>query len=206
MVFADENFDGTNLPDQPVNGCMSAKDCAAACCSTPGCKAFTLNAGTGLRDCYLKSAITHRKNPGATSGVINGTAPPGPAPAPPKPLPPLLPASGYLEAVRDCGCDATGATDTTLRLQACIDRAYGHSLPRAPVLLPSGGYLVSDTIRLVQDNPGPGIKNSIIGDGINVVHGPLSSAHPCRSTDKWQRNEAARAHSGRECFRLWSVK
>ena len=67
----------------------------------------------------------------------------------------------------DCGCDGTGRSDTTARLQACIDRAYtawGFSLPRVPVFLPAGVYAVSDTLVLAQKNPGP-------DDGINVVPG-----------------------------------
>ena len=68
------------------------------------------------------------------------------------------------DAVHDCGCDCTGVTDTTSRLQKCIERAYGHTLPRVPVLLPRGTYLVSDTLTLKQDNPGG-------DDGINVVPG-----------------------------------
>jgi hypothetical protein len=73
-------------------------------------------------------------------------------------------ADGVLDAVRDCGCDNLGATDTTARLQACVDAAYAFTLPRVPVFLPAGTYLVSDTLSLAQENPGP-------DDGINVVPG-----------------------------------
>jgi hypothetical protein len=169
--YPDDNFDGTNVRGGPVR-CTSADCCAAACCARAGCTAFTLNAGHGMRDCYLKSAIAHRHNPGCISGIINGTAPPAPpapphpSPSPPHPSPPVspIPAAGYLDAVKDCGCDATGATDTTLTLQACVDRAYAFTLPRVPVLLPFGTYLVSGTIMLKQRNPGG-------DDGINVVPG-----------------------------------
>ena len=135
---------------------------AAACCANAACEAFTLNAGHGSRDCYLKSHITHRPNPGCISGIINGTRPPPAPPAPPAPTPPAppgpppapVPAAGYFHAVDDCGCDPTGEKDSTAKLQACIDRAYGHTLPRVPVLLPFGVYLISETLTLKQDNPG----------------------------------------------------
>ena len=142
-----DNFDGTNVGGPVL--CADADCCAAACCARAGCKAFTRNAGSGKRDCYLKSAITHRRNPGCISGIINGSAgPPAPPapPAPPHPSPsPPVPTAGYLDAVTDCGCDSTGKTDTTKQLQACVDRAYGHTLPRVPVVLPRGEYLLSDT-------------------------------------------------------------
>ena len=80
----------------------------------------------------------------------------------------------FLNAVIDCGCDPTGKSDTTHQLQACVNRAYGHTLPRTPVVLPPGSYLISDTIRLVQDNPSPldhSRGNALISDGINVVPG-----------------------------------
>jgi hypothetical protein len=101
----------------------------------------------------------------ASSGGAVAAGSAASAASPPSPLspPPLsIPADGYLDAVIDCGCDSTGATDTTARLQQCIDRAYGYTLPRVPVLLPRGTYLVSDTITLKQHNPGG-------DDGINVV-------------------------------------
>lgn len=160
--YPDDNFDGTNLPNQPISSsCTSAAACAEYCCSTPGCSFFTLNAGyntpTGS-DCYLKSAITHRPNQGCVSGIVNGTTPPPPPPPPP------IPQIGFLDAVKDCGCDNSGQTDTTVRLQACIDAAYKYTLPRVPVFLPKGTYVISATITLKQDNPGP-------DDGINVVPG-----------------------------------
>jgi hypothetical protein len=68
------NMDGTNLPRQPVSAnCTTVDQCAAFCCSTPGCKAFTLNSARreGERDCYLKAVISHRHNPGAMSGIVN---------------------------------------------------------------------------------------------------------------------------------------
>ncbi len=153
-LFPNDNFDGTNLPNQPVSSSVtSAAACAALCCAAPGCKFFTLNAGwdtpTGA-DCYLKSAMSHRSNPGCVSGIVNSPPPP--------PLP------RFLDAVKDCGADSTGATDTTAALQACISRAYGFSLPRVPVVLPAGVYLISDTLVFKQGNPGP-------DDGINVVPG-----------------------------------
>ena len=160
-LFPDDNFDGTNLPSQPVSTTTtSAAECAALCCATPGCKFFTLNAGWDMppgADCYLKSAITHRANPGCVSGAVNAPSPPPPPPPSPSPAP--LPP--YLDAVKDCGADPTGAIDATAALRACIARAYGHSLPRVPVLLPAGVYTVSDTLAFKQDNPGP-------DDGINV--------------------------------------
>jgi len=162
--YPDDNFDGTNLPNQPISSsCTSAAACAAFCCATPGCTSFTLNAGYNTpsgSDCYLKSAITHRPNPGCISGIVNGS---GPSPPPPPPPPPI-PAIGYLDAVKDCGCDNSGKTDTTVRLQNCINAAYGTSIPRVPVFLPMGTYLISSTITLMQSNPGP-------DDGINVVPG-----------------------------------
>ena len=62
----------------------------------------------------MKSAITHRNNPGCISGVVNGTTPPPPPPPP-------ISASGFLDAVKDCGCDNTAVNDTTVQLQACIN-------------------------------------------------------------------------------------
>ena len=163
--FPDENFDGVNLPNQPVStSCSTPAACAALCCAAPGCLFFTLNAGSGGRDCYLKAAFTRRANPGAVSGAVNSTLPPPPPPPPPPPSPG---AKRFLDAVADCGCDSTGASDTTARLQACVDAAYGgasYALPRVPVVLPAGVYLVSDTLTFRQDNPGG-------DDGINVVPG-----------------------------------
>ena len=157
-LYPDYNLDGVNLPGQPATTSGTAAACAALCCAAPACSAFTLNAGGG--DCYLKSAIGPlRANAGAVSGVLRGPRPP-PSPAPsPAPAPP---AAGYLNAVTDCGADASGATDSTARLQACIDRAYARSVPRVPVLLPRGVYTVSDTLALTQQWGGP-------DDGINVV-------------------------------------
>jgi hypothetical protein len=138
--YPDDNFDGVNLPNQPIStSCTSAADCAAYCCSTLGCISFTLNAGYNSpsgSDCYLKSNITHRSNPGCISGIINGSSP-SPPPPPPPPIP--IPPGGFLDAVKDCGCDSTGVTDTTIRLQACIDAAYGHTLPRVPVFFTTWG-------------------------------------------------------------------
>jgi len=76
---------------------------------------------------------------------------------------PAAPAAppAYLDAVADCGADPTGATDSTARLQACIDRAYARSLPRVPVFVPRGTYLVSDSLVLEQQFNGK-------DDGINV--------------------------------------
>ena len=158
-LYPDINLDGVNLPNQPVSStCTSASECAGYCCAAPGCRFFTLNAGSGPRDCYLKSNHSApRANPGAISGALNGSAP-----APPPPIPPPG-AKGYLDAVADCGCDGSGAADATACLQACVDAAYGHTLPRVPVRLPAGAsFTISDTLSLRQDNPGP-------DDGINVV-------------------------------------
>ena len=157
-LFPNINLDGVNLPNQPVTTSGTAQECAAQCCAAPACTAFTLNAGGG--DCYLKSASgPPRANPGAVSGVLRGPLPP-PSPSP-SPAPPPPPA-GYLDAVKDCGADPSGATDSTARLQSCIDRAYARSVPRVPVLLPTGTYTVSDTLSLTQQYGGP-------DDGINVV-------------------------------------
>ena len=164
-AFPDDNFDGTNIVGAPNPVVVSTADaCADACCaaSAHGCLFFTLNAGSGPRDCYLKSSHTHRRNPGCVSGVVNGTAPPTPAPAPAPPTPAPPPPARMLDAVKDCGCDPTGASDTTALLQACIDRAYARTLPRVPVLLPAGTYLVSSTLTLKQSNGG-GFE-----DGINI--------------------------------------
>ena len=78
-LYPDVNFDGTDLPNQPVSSTLSTPDqCAALCCAAgPACVGFTLNAGSpGARACFIKSATTRRANPGADSGLINGTAPP----------------------------------------------------------------------------------------------------------------------------------
>lgn len=151
-LYPNDNFDGINLPNQPVASAVTSADaCAEYCCATPGCTFFTLNAGWDTpagADCYLKSSITHRPNAGCVSGIVNAST-----------TPPY-----YLDAVKDCGADPTGAADSTAALQACISRAYGYSLPRVPVFLPAGEYVVSNTLVFKQGNPGP-------DDGINVVPG-----------------------------------
>jgi hypothetical protein len=100
-LFPNDNFDGMNLPNQPVaTDVKSADACAEYCCSTPGCSFFTLNAGYDQpagADCYLKSAMTHRPNAGCVSGIVNSNA---------SALPP------YLDAVKDCGADPTGVSDS----------------------------------------------------------------------------------------------
>jgi hypothetical protein len=81
--------------------------------------------------------------------------------------PPEIPAAGYYDAVLDCGADPTGSTDSTAALNACIVASYAFMRPNntyrgvAPVFLPLGTYLITDTVNLIQQNPGP-------DDGINV--------------------------------------
>lgn len=73
----------------------------------------------------------------------------------------LAPSPGFLNAVTDCGADPSGAVDSTAQLQACVDRAYARTVPRVPVFLPRGVYLLNDTLTLAQTFSGP-------DDGINV--------------------------------------
>ena len=49
----------------------TADACATACCAAraQGCLFFTLNAGSGARDCYLKSARTHRHKVAVNIGL-----------------------------------------------------------------------------------------------------------------------------------------
>lgn len=88
------------------------------------------------------------------SGLCLAEAAPPPAPG----------AKGYLDVVADCGADATGAVDATAALRACFVAAYDFATAPwpVPVFFPLGTYTVSDTIELVQVNPGR-------DDGINVV-------------------------------------
>lgn len=75
------------------------------------------------------------------------------------------PPAGYINVTQaPCNLDNTGTTDVTAALQACIKLAYSYAIPSLPLFFPAGNYLVSDTIVLAQDNPGP-------DDGINVVPG-----------------------------------
>ena len=83
-AWPDINFSGNDLPNQPVSAALSSPDeCAALCCATASCAAFTLNAGApGARMCFLKySDAVHNPNPGAASGVLGPPPPPPPPPA-----------------------------------------------------------------------------------------------------------------------------
>jgi hypothetical protein len=66
---------------------------------------------------------------------------------------------GILNATRDCGVDASGATDTTAALQRCIDEAYARNVA---LFLPPGRYLVSDGLAANQSGGG--------ADAVNIVH------------------------------------
>ena len=83
-TYVGYDFNNGDLPNQPVSTVLSNIDeCAALCCITSGCGAFTLNAGLPFqRACYLKAAVgwTLAKYAGSVSGCIGGTACVGPSP------------------------------------------------------------------------------------------------------------------------------
>jgi hypothetical protein len=78
----------------------------------------------------------------------------GPLP-PPQPLPAILNVTAS-----PCFADNTGVNDSTSAIQRCIDLGYS-TIPPIPVFFPTGDYIVSDTLSVIQTNPGP-------DDGINV--------------------------------------
>jgi beta-glucosidase len=66
------DFNNGDLPNQPASKALSAPaECAALCCATAGCGAFSLNAGApGGRWCYLKDGVS--SSPAPTAGVDSG--------------------------------------------------------------------------------------------------------------------------------------
>lgn len=81
----DVDYDGGDLPNQPVSKTLSyPSQCAALCCADPSCGAFSLNAGAPSgRWCYLKgfSGYSIDSVPGVNSGCLKGdcaTPPPPP--------------------------------------------------------------------------------------------------------------------------------
>lgn len=94
----------------------------------------------------------------------------------------------YLNAVTDCGADPSGTQDSTLALQACINQAYGHTIPRVPVFLPFGRYLVNDTLTLTSDNlsgddginvcPGRFLPHHFIGQALSTSTTPSTATRP----------------------------
>ena len=73
-----------------------------------------------------------------------------------------------LSSPADCGADASGATDSTARLQACIDRAYARSVPRVPVLLP--GVQVGRHARITRAVVD---RDCVIPDGLVIGEDPV---------------------------------
>ena len=92
--YPDTDFNNGDLPNQPVSKSASTPaECAALCCSTPGCAVFSLNAGSpGSRWCYLKGASGWSSIPssGCDSGCLSSG--PGAGSCPPLPPPPGPPA------------------------------------------------------------------------------------------------------------------
>jgi beta-glucosidase len=81
---ADTDYNGGDLPNQPVAHVSTPADCAALCCADADCLAFSLNAGAPEgRACYLKSA---GYDIGPVSGVDSGCFS-GACDAPPPPPP-----------------------------------------------------------------------------------------------------------------------
>jgi hypothetical protein len=67
---ANTDYNGGDLPNQPVAHVSTPADCAALCCADAACLAFSLNAGAaGHRACYLKAAGYQM---GALGGVDSG--------------------------------------------------------------------------------------------------------------------------------------
>jgi len=81
-AHADVDYNGGDLPNQPVAHVSTPADCAALCCADADCLAFSLNAGAPEgRACYLKSAgYDIGPTPGVDSGCFSGAcdAPPPP--------------------------------------------------------------------------------------------------------------------------------
>lgn len=103
-----------------------------------------------------------------------------------------VPSYGYYDLVKDCGADPTGQADSTNQINQCIITAYNynqHNYRVYPVYVPYGTFLVSNTINMIQQNPGP-------DDGINVVPGrylPIvlygsEANYPLRPTFKLMAN------------------
>ena len=81
---ANTDYNGGDLPNQPVAHVSTPADCAALCCANAACLAFSLNAGApNGRACYLKSAgYDIGPTAGVDSGCFSGAcdAPPPPPP------------------------------------------------------------------------------------------------------------------------------
>lgn len=87
MISKDVDYNGGDLPNQPVSKTVSsAAECAALCCAAqPACDAFSVNAGSaGSRWCYLKGASGYSigPSPGCDSGCLRGDCDVPPPPPP----------------------------------------------------------------------------------------------------------------------------
>ena len=94
-AYPDTDFNNGDLPNQPASKALSQPaECAALCCATPGCAAFSLNAGAaGARWCYLKGASGWSSGPsqGCASGCLASAGAACPAPPPPPGPPAYFP-------------------------------------------------------------------------------------------------------------------
>ena len=75
------DFNGGDLPNQPVGIANSPQDCANYCCANSACFAFSMNANGA---CYLKASDGYSEGniPGVQSGCFSGQCSAGP-PIPP---------------------------------------------------------------------------------------------------------------------------
>ena len=93
--YPDTDLNNGDLPNQPASKALSQPaECAALCCATPGCGAFSLNAGAaGARWCYLKAASgwSSGASAGCASGCLASSGAACPAPPPPPGPPAYLP-------------------------------------------------------------------------------------------------------------------
>jgi hypothetical protein len=159
------SFEGNNVQHSPLS---TAPECAAACCNTTRCSAYThtshypwpvssgsQNCTTGAPCCFLKSSVG-KSEPldNCTSGVVShGSLPPPPPPPP----------NGTCTSARECSyggecvsgrcvCDATWTGPTCERLHLLPARR-GSGYPSLPATgaLPTtstftwGGAVVADT-------------------------------------------------------------
>jgi hypothetical protein len=80
-LFPNIDFNGGDLPNQPVGIASSSQDCANFCCANSACFAFSMNANGA---CYLKASDGYSEGniPGVQSGCFFGQCSAGP-PIPP---------------------------------------------------------------------------------------------------------------------------
>lgn len=82
-AFPNIDFNGGDLPNQPVSTVTSPQACADECCKNSNCFAFSMNSNGA---CYLKGSSGYSSSyiPGVQSGCFSGQCSSGPSP----PLPP----------------------------------------------------------------------------------------------------------------------